>query len=98
MRAIIEEDSQEFRFRPMKIRGVEVKFIDISNRGDFNRSVCRWYCIDHGIPFEAVFRRYGQETLHYVHNGRELCVSEKLDDDPKSMMKPNDIVNMERKS
>lgn len=94
MKAIIDEDSEAFRFRPLEIRDCnkkEIKFLDVGNKGDWNRSVCRWYCTTYGIPFEAWYRRFGKKLLHYVYNGREFCVSEEVDE-CKPVMTPVDIV------
>ena len=94
MKAIIDEDSEAFRFRPLEIRDCHkkgIRFLDVGNKGDWNRSVCRWYCTTYGIPFEAWYKRFGKKLLHYVYNGREFCVSEEVDE-RKPVMTPVDIV------
>lgn len=93
MASIIEADSANAQFRPMKIkrRKSGVYFLDIGDVGAFPRSVCYWFCCDKMIPFDAWCERKGKKALHFVSDGRKFCLPVE-EDECKLLANPEDIV------
>lgn len=99
VKAMLDEDIEKQRFRPMNTRKTKdgkVYYTDLGDCGSWGRSMCLWFCLHNDIGFDVCFHGPKRSFHHVVYNGMCVLLAETVQQ-VTPFVEAHDIIETQRK-